>query len=152
MLLQISVLYTCPPKIHFSISMWKTFWLSNYWRNLKTVGFFLFFYFLFVCLMFDLMYFCRCQLCIHFDLSYSFKSAYDKFTFSWNAYWDWIKGILRVKFLVELINFCRYQLFFSFYQPKVVVITNCTTSSKKDWTQVLYRFKSCLGCVRYSRW
>ena len=28
----------------------------------------------------------------------------------------------------------------------------CTASSNKDWTQVLRRFKSCLGCVRDSRW
>ena len=77
----------------------------------------------FFCFMLDPMYFCRCQLCIHIDLGYSFKSAYDKVIFSWNAYWDWINGILRVRFLVELFYFSRYQLCFCFYQPKVVVIT-----------------------------
>ena len=69
--------------------------------------------------IFDLKCLCRYQFWIHVDLWYSFKSAYDKAKFSWINYWDWIKGILKNKFLLELVYFCRYQLLICLYPPKV---------------------------------
>ena len=65
--------------------------------------------------IFALTYLCRCQLCIHIDLRYSFKLTYDKNPFSWIIYWDWIKCILRDKILYKLICLCIYQFYMYIY-------------------------------------
>ena len=59
----------------------------------------------------DLMYLCRCQLCIDVDIRCNFKSVYEKIMFSWNNTSDLIIGFKRGKFLIDLINFFRDQLY-----------------------------------------
>ena len=80
-------------------------------------------------------------LCIHVDLRNSFKVTYDKVIYWWNAYSDWIKGILRVKFLGELMYFCRYQLCFCFDQDQLKVLV--ITTAQLHPTKTELRF--CIG-------
>ena len=108
-LLQILVLYTCPPKVWFSISMWK----SSYFYSVTIEGVWKLQVLLQI-LIFHLKYLCIYQLCIYVDLSHSSKLSHEKIKSSLNIYWNWIKGILRDKFLVELIPFCRYQEYISY--------------------------------------
>ena len=114
MLLQISLLYTFPPKVWFSVSMWKSSYFNRVtieivWKLKVLLQIF----------VFDWKYLCRCQLWIYVDVRYSFKASHDKVINSWNVYWNWIKCFLRDKFLVELIHFCRYQGYISLYQAKI---------------------------------
>ena len=95
---------------------------------------------------FGLMYLCRSQVCIHVDLSYTFKRAYDKVIFSWNTYWDCVKGILWDKFLVKLMYFSINQGFILLYPPKV----NFSISMSKNHVFIEYMLIFILGFENWS--
>ena len=92
-LFQIPVLYTCPPKVSFSISMWKTWYfheitIQALWKHLVLLQIFIF----------EVKCLWRYQICIFVDLSDIFKSSQDRVINSCSMYCKWINCTSREVF------------------------------------------------------